>query len=62
MFLRLGFSVNNVSYVVVLVSFFVAVLMGIRTRNVVIVGVFLFNFFVMLDCVDGNHLSRDSTQ
>lgn len=54
LFLRLGFSANHVSYLAVLVSLFAAVLMGTGDRNVVILGALLFNFFAVLDCVDGN--------
>jgi len=53
-FLRLGFSANQVSYLAVLVSLLAAVLMGTGERNVAIVGAFLFNCFALLDCVDGN--------
>ena len=53
-FLRLGSSANQVSCLAVLVSLIAAILMGTGEMCLVIIGAFLFNFFALLDCVDGN--------
>ena len=53
-FIRVGFSANNVSCLAVLISIIAAILMGIGERKAVVLGAVLFNFFALLDCVDGN--------
>lgn len=53
-FLRLGFSANQVSYLSVFISLLAAVLMWSGDRLLVILGAVLYNFWALLDCVDGN--------
>lgn len=53
-FMRLGFSANQVSYLAALVSVLAAIFMGIGKKSLVLTGALLFNFFSLLDCVDGN--------
>lgn len=53
-FIRLGFSANQVSYLSVLVALLAAILMWTHARPLVMLGAALFNFWAVLDCVDGN--------
>lgn len=53
-FLRLGFSANQVSYLSVLVSLLAASLMFTGKQAIVVAGAVMFNFWAVLDCVDGN--------
>ncbi len=53
-FIRLGFSANYVSYLSMLVVFGGTILMSIDDYFARMLGAFLFNFWVLLDCVDGN--------
>ena len=53
-FMRLGFSANQVSYLSVFVALLAATLMLSDERPLVILGALLFNLWAILDCVDGN--------
>ena len=53
-FLRLGFSANQVSYFSAIIALIAATFMCFDSRSLVITGAILFNFWAVLDCVDGN--------
>ena len=52
--LRLGLSANQVSYFSAIVALLATILMCFPNRLLIITGALLFNFWAILDCVDGN--------
>lgn len=52
--LRLGLSANQISYLGVVVILLGTGLMLTGNREFIILGTLLFNFWAVLDCVDGN--------
>jgi len=53
-FLRLRFSANQVSYFSAIVALLATIFMFSDGRLLVLTGAILFNFWAVLDCVDGN--------
>lgn len=54
LFINLGFSSNAVSLLSVFVTLAACVCFGISTVPAIIAGIILINFWLVLDCVDGN--------
>lgn len=53
-FINLGFSSNAVSLLSVFVTLAACVCFGISNTTTIIIGIVLINFWLVLDCVDGN--------
>jgi len=53
-FINLGFSANSVSLLSVIVAIAGCVSLSVNSHPYRILGVFLINFWLVLDCVDGN--------
>jgi phosphatidylglycerophosphate synthase len=61
-FIKIGFSANNVTYLSIVVSLIGGVLIMSKSLYLAIIGAVLFNFFAILDCVDGNIARVSSTK
>lgn len=61
-FIKIGFSPNNVTYLSIIVSLIGGVLITSKSLYLAIIGACLFNFFAILDCVDGNIARVSSTK
>ena len=54
LFINLGWSSNAVSYLSVFVSLLACVLFSLGMNWTTIIAIVLINFWLVLDCVDGN--------
>ncbi len=52
--INLGLSSNQVSYISIVVAIAACIFFGIATPISLIIGAFLINLWLVLDCVDGN--------
>lgn len=53
-FINLGFSAKQVSLLSVVIAIVGSILLGINSFRCMIIGMILVNFWLVLDCVDGN--------